>query len=214
MTNGNNKMILEILEYHYKNTTTALIYNNNFELLIATMLSAQTTDTQVNKITKGLFSKYPTPQTMYLLTEGKLAEEIKGCGLYRNKAKNILATVKILIEDYAGEVPDNREALMSLPGVGRKTANVVLANAFGFPALGVDTHVFRVANRSGLVKAKTPLQVEEQLIAQLPREKWGEAHHWLIWHGRKVCRAKKPLCSDCVLKELCLFTVELEDNQK
>ncbi|PKM87634.1 MAG: endonuclease III [Firmicutes bacterium HGW-Firmicutes-12] len=203
MTNGNNRKILEILEYHYKDTTTALEYNNNFELLVATMLSVQTTDMQVNRITKGLFANYPTPQKMLSLTEAKLAEEIKGCGLYRNKAKNIIATVKILIKEHGGEVPANREALMSLPGVGRKTANVVLANAFGIPALGVDTHVFRVANRLGLVKAKTPYQVEEQLIKQLPREKWGEAHHWLIWHGRKVCRAQKPLCSDCALKDLC-----------
>lgn len=205
----NNQKILDILEQQYKGTTTALEYKNQFELLIATILSAQTTDMQVNKITKKLFAKYPTPQAIFKLTAEELAEEIKGCGLYRNKAKNILAAVKILLEKYNGEVPANREALMSLPGVGRKTANVMLANAFGIPALGVDTHIFRVANRLGLVNAKTPYQVEEQLVAQIPREKWGEAHHWLIWHGRGICRAKKPLCNECPLKELCPSKLEV-----
>jgi len=208
MININNQKILDILEKQYKGTTTALEYKNKFELLIATILSAQTTDMQVNKITKKLFAKYPTPQAIIELTMEELSEEIKGCGLYRNKAKNILAAVKILLEKYGGEVPADRETLMSLPGVGRKTANVMLANAFGIPALGVDTHVFRVANRLGLVKAKTPNQVEEQLVAQIPHEKWGEAHHWLIWHGRGVCRAQKPLCFDCMLKELCPSTLE------
>lgn len=205
----NNREILNILEQQYKGTTTALEYKNKFELLIATILSAQTTDMQVNKITKKLFAKYPTPQEIFNLTAEELAEEIKGCGLYRNKAKNILAAVRILLEKYNGEVPANREALMSLPGVGRKTANVMLANAFGIPALGVDTHVFRVANRLGLVNAKTPYDVEEQLVAQIPREKWGEAHHWLIWHGRRICRAQKPLCNECPLKELCPSKLEV-----
>jgi endonuclease-3 len=206
----NNREILNILEQQYKGTTTALEYKNKFELLIATILSAQTTDMQVNKITKKLFAKYPTPQEIFNLTAEELAEEIKGCGLYRNKAKNILAAVRILLEKYNGEVPANREALMSLPGVGRKTANVMLANAFGIPALGVDTHVFRVANRLGLVNAKTPYDVEEQLVAQIPREKWGEAHHWLIWHGRRICRAQKPLCNECPLKELCPSKLEVK----
>lgn len=210
MIYANNREILNILEQQYKGTTTALEYKNKFELLIATILSAQTTDMQVNKITKKLFAKYPTPQEIFNLTAEELAEEIKGCGLYCNKAKNILAAVRILLEKYNGEVPANREALMSLPGVGRKTANVMLANAFGIPALGVDTHVFRVANRLGLVNAKTPYDVEEQLVAQIPREKWGEAHHWLIWHGRRICRAQKPLCNECPLKELCPSKLEVK----
>lgn len=203
MLKSKNQEILKLLEKQYKGTTTALEYKNEFELLIATMLSAQTTDTQVNKITKKLFAKHPGPEALNRLTPDELADEIKGCGLYRNKAKNILAAVKILLAEHGGKVPAEREALMALPGVGRKTANVLLANAFGIPALGVDTHVFRVANRLGLVNAKTPNQVEEQLVAQIPREKWGEAHHWLIWHGRKVCRAQKPLCIECPLQELC-----------
>lgn len=198
-----NQEILAILERHYQGSGTALKYDTPFQLLIATILSAQTTDVQVNKLTEKLFAKYPTPEKFVALTEEELVREIRGCGLFRHKARNILATVKILLSAYYGEVPQDREALMQLPGVGRKTANVVLSNAFGIPALGVDTHVFRVANRLGLVCGKTPAQVEEQLMRQIPPEKWGAAHHWLIWHGRRVCRAKNPLCHCCPLEKLC-----------
>lgn len=200
--------IMEILEEHYRGASTALEYSNPLEMLIATILSAQTTDTQVNRITRRLFARYPTPQSLVKLSEEELAEEIKGCGLYRTKARNILAAVKTILDEYGGQVPPDRAALMRLPGVGRKTANVVLANAFGIPALGVDTHVFRVANRLGLARGKTPLQVEEQLTAALPRQKWADAHHWLIWHGRRVCKAVKPLCQKCPAAKLCRWAKE------
>lgn len=195
--------IIGLLEKEYIGSSTALHYNNPFELLIATILSAQSTDIQVNKLTEGLFAKYPTIQKMSELTEVQLAQEIKGCGLYRNKAKNIRAALRIILDRFDGQVPCDRDALMSLPGVGRKTANVVLSNAFGIPALAVDTHVFRVANRLGLATGKTPLQVEEQLLKKFSPDKWGEAHHWLIWHGRKVCKARKPLCNNCSFLALC-----------
>lgn len=201
--NANNKKIFKILEQHYQGSVTALEFRNPFELLVATMLSAQSTDNQVNRVTKMLFARHPDPRSVSRLSEEELAEEIKGVGLFRNKAKNILATSRILLEQYGGEVPADLEALTGLPGVGRKTANVVLANAFGIPALGVDTHIFRVSNRLGLVAAKTPEQVEKQLTEQLPRQKWSEAHHWLIWHGRRVCKAQRPLCAECPLAALC-----------
>ncbi len=195
--------ILLALEECYRGATSALEYRNPFELLIATILSAQTTDKQVNNITRELFKKYSTPQKIVTLTEEQLAEKIKGCGLYRNKAKNILKTCQKLIEDYNGIVPREREKLMQLPGVGRKTANVVLANAFGIPALAVDTHVGRVANRLKLAQGKKPQDVEEQLMTLIPQNKWNELHHWLIWHGRKICKAQKPLCAECPLNKLC-----------
>lgn len=200
---GGIPAILEILEKQYQGMTTALEFENPFQLLVATMLSAQSTDVQVNKITRRLFALYPTPHSLVKLDEEELAQEIRGCGLYRNKARNILAAVRIILTEHGGEVPADGEALMRLPGVGRKTANVVLANAFGIPALGVDTHVFRVANRLGLAGGKTPRQVEEQLTTLIPREKWAAAHHWLIWHGRKVCRARNPLCRECPVTEMC-----------
>jgi endonuclease-3 len=195
--------IFVLLKAQYGGIGTALNYGTPFQLLIATMLSAQTTDAQVNRMTPGLFADYPDAWSMEKLTEEKLIEYIKGCGLYRNKARNILAAASVLTEKYHGQIPETREALMALPGVGRKTANVVLSNAFGQPALAVDTHVLRVSNRLGLACGKDPLKVEEQLCLRLPPELWGQAHHWLIWHGRKVCKAQKPLCGECALKGLC-----------
>ena len=195
--------ILGILEKQYRGATTALEYENPFQLLIAVMLSAQTTDTQVNRITRKLFARYPTPESLAKLNEEELAQEIRGCGLYRAKARNIAGAVHMLLTEHGGRVPANREALLRLPGVGRKTANVVLATAFGIPALGVDTHVLRVANRLGLATGKTPQQVEEQLTTLIPQEEWAAVHHWLIWHGRKVCRARNPLCQDCPVTGLC-----------
>lgn len=198
-----SKRILQLLEETYKGLGTALNYKNPFELLVATILSAQSTDNQVNKITRELFIKYPTPKALIALGQEELAQEIKGVGLYKNKARNILATAKMIEAEFGGQVPREREELMKLPGVGRKTANVVMANAFGLPALGVDTHVLRVANRLGLTRGKNPLEVEEQLMKLIPREKWAEAHHWLIWHGRKECGARKPLCQRCPVNYLC-----------
>lgn len=199
----NKAIILKRLAVEYAGTGSALTYRNPFELLIAVILSAQSTDQQVNKITAPLFAKYSTPEDFAGLTESELAEEIKGVGLFRNKAKNILATSKILVGQYESQVPKNRESLLSLPGVGRKTANVVLANAFGIPAMAVDTHVLRVSNRLGLAKSNNPEKVEEQLTELIPKDKWAEAHHWLIWHGRKVCQARKPKCSECLVEDLC-----------
>ncbi|MFZ5754035.1 MAG: endonuclease III [Bacillota bacterium] len=206
--------ILEILESCYQGSTTALEFANSFQLLIATILSAQTTDNQVNKLTRKLFAQYPDAKALVQLSEEELADEIKGVGLYKNKARNILATAKILLEKYDGQVPRDREALMELPGVGRKTANVVLANAFGIPAIGVDTHVFRVANRLNLAQGRTPEQVEQQLMRAIPREKWGDAHHWLIWHGRKICKAQNPQCSRCPVNQLCPSKTEEKKEKR
>lgn len=198
-----SKEILKKLAQEYAGTTTALQYNSTFQLLIAVILSAQSTDQQVNKITRSLFAKYPAAEDFCKLTEDELAEEIRGVGLYRGKAKNILATARELMLHNSGQVPDTREKLMALPGVGRKTANVVLANAFDKPALGVDTHVLRVANRLGLAKGKNPRIVEDQLTELIPEADWARAHHWLIWHGRKVCKSRNPECFACFVRELC-----------
>jgi endonuclease-3 len=197
--------VFKILETEYGGIGAALIYKTPFQLLVATILSAQTTDAQVNRMTPRLFEDYPDARSMAGLTEEMLAGYIKGCGLYHNKAKNIIAAAAILTEKYQGAVPQDRERLMALPGVGRKTANVVLSNAFGLPALAVDTHVLRVSNRLGLARGKDPLKVEDQLCRKLPQAQWGQAHHWLIWHGRRICKAQKPLCETCMLKEFCEY---------
>jgi len=195
--------ILEILAKKYPEPRTALYFNSPFQLLVATMLSAQSTDKQVNKITEGLFSKYPTIYDFSSLTEDQLAEEIKGCGLYKTKSKNILETCKILLSCHNGRVPEKLEELIQLPGVGRKTANVVLSSAFGKDAIAVDTHVFRVANRLGLATAKDVLNTEKELRKNIPQSLWSKAHHWFIFHGRDTCKARKPQCSLCELKEYC-----------
>lgn len=197
-----NKM-LEILEEVYHDTKTALHYETSFELLVAVILSAQCTDERVNVTTARIFPKYNTPQAMLALRQEQLEEQIKDCGLFRSKARNILAACAMLCEKYNGEIPNSFEGLIELPGVGRKTANVVLSVLFDVPAIAVDTHVFRVANRLGLAKGDTPRQVEEELMKIVPKKKWSEAHHWLIWHGRKVCKARNPLCANCMLGELC-----------
>lgn len=195
--------ILEQLQEIYKNIGTALRFHNPYELLVATILSAQSTDKQVNKVTAGLFEKYPDAYAIANLTPEELAEEIKSIGLYKNKSKNIVAASKMLVEKYQGEVPANLEQLVELPGVGRKTANVVLSNAFDIPALAVDTHVFRVANRLGLTDSQDVLTSEKQLMEIIPRENWSDAHHWLIWHGRLYCKARQPKCPQCKLSGIC-----------
>ena len=180
-----------------------LDYASVFELLAAVLLSAQATDRGVNKATRHLFAIAPTPQKMLALGLPALQDAIKTIGLYRNKAKNLLATCRILVEEHGGQVPRTREALEALPGVGRKTANVVLSNAFGDATIAVDTHVFRVANRTGLATGRTPIEVELRLLERVPEEFVQNAHHWLILHGRYVCQAKRPLCEVCAVARWC-----------
>ena len=184
---------------------TELAYTNPFTLLVAVALSAQATDKGVNKATAALFARADTPAAMLALGEAGLAEHIKTIGLWRNKTKNVIALSQTLLQLYGGEVPKDRAALEALPGVGRKTANVVLAEAFGEPTIAVDTHVFRVANRTGLAPGKTPNAVEAGLMAATPKEYLQGAHHWLILHGRYTCLARKPRCPECVIRDLCRF---------
>jgi endonuclease-3 len=180
-----------------------LEHSNPFTLLVAVVLSAQATDAGVNKATRGLFEFADTPAKMVALGEDRVRDAIKTIGLYRNKAKNVIALSERLIDSYGGVVPHDREALESLPGVGRKTANVVLNIAFGEPTMAVDTHVFRVSNRLGIAPGKTPLAVEEGLMKAIPHEYLMHAHHWLILHGRYVCKAQRPRCEACLISDLC-----------
>jgi endonuclease-3 len=182
-----------------------LEYVNPFTLLVAVVLSAQATDVGVNKATRTLFQIADTPEKMLRLGEEKLRDRIKTIGLYRNKARNVILLSRQLIAQHGGKVPRDREALEALPGVGRKTANVVLNVAFGMPAMAVDTHVFRVANRTGLSSGKTPLEVEEDLLHVVPAKYAVHAHHWLILHGRYVCKARRPECPTCLIRDLCLY---------
>ncbi|MGM0445932.1 MAG: endonuclease III [Bacillota bacterium] len=200
------KNVEELIKYFkkkYPNPETALNFNNSFQLLIATIMSAQTTDVQVNKVTEQLFEKYPGPKDFAELTFEKLQEEIKTIGLYKNKSKYIIKTSNMILDEFNGEVPKTRKDLIKLSGVGRKTANVVLANAFGHETIAVDTHVFRVANRLGLVDTKRTEQVEQGLMKVVPEKYWTKFHHWLIFHGREVCKARKPLCEDCEISVYC-----------
>ena len=198
--------ILEIFSRFSKITPEPkgeLEYTSPYTLLIAVVLSAQSTDVGVNKVTKKLFSLAKTPNEMIAIGENKVIENIRTIGLYKNKAKNIISLSNKLIEDFDGEVPKTHVELESLPGVGRKTANVVLSMAFGIPTIAVDTHVFRVSNRTGLAIGKNVEEVEKKLIKRLPKKYFFHAHHWLILHGRYTCKARKPLCLDCVISDLC-----------
>ncbi|MGE0109139.1 MAG: endonuclease III [Bdellovibrionales bacterium] len=180
-----------------------LLYVNDYTLLVAVVLSAQMTDKGVNKATAPLFKKIKTPRAMVKLGEENLRDAIKSLNLYKTKAKNVIALSEILIKDHKGKVPADRKALESLPGVGRKTANVVLNVAFGEPTMAVDTHVFRLCNRTSLARGETPLEVEKKLLKVVP-DRWARhAHHWLILHGRYVCKARKPLCGTCIIREVC-----------
>ncbi len=183
--------------------TTELVYHSPFELLIAVILSAQATDVSVNKATEKLFRVANTPQAILDLGEERLKGYIQHIGLYNTKAKNIIETCRILVEQYGGEVPRTRKELEALPGVGRKTANVVLNTAFGEPTMAVDTHIFRVANRTRIAPGKTPLQVEQKLLRVIPKEYLKDAHHWLILHGRYTCTARNPKCGRCLINDLC-----------
>ncbi|WP_295880812.1 endonuclease III [uncultured Thiohalocapsa sp.] len=185
--------------------TTELAYASTFELLVAVILSAQATDKGVNKATARLFPVANTPQAILDLGEAGLKAHIKTIGLFNSKAKNILAACRILVDEHGGEVPRERKALEALPGVGRKTANVVLNTAFGEPAMAVDTHIFRVANRTRIAQGKTPLAVEQRLLRLVPKEFLQDAHHWLILHGRYVCTARKPRCHECIIADLCEY---------
>ena len=205
MRKQQREAILARLEETYMGTETALNYSTPFELLVAVIMSAQCTDERVNKITARIFPKYNTPEKMGALSQEQLEEEIRDCGLFRSKAKNLLETCKMLTEEYNSVIPDTVEELMKLPGVGKKTANVVASIVYKVPAIAVDTHVFRVSHRLGLAKGDDPLAVEKELQKAIPKNKWSDAHHWLIWHGRKICKARKPLCSECVLVELCPY---------
>ncbi len=198
-------LILNKLRRLYPDAKCSLDYDSPFELLVATILSAQCTDKRVNVVTPELFRQANTPEKILKMGEKSLAKVIQSCGFYQTKAKNIIATSRKLLEEHREKVPRDLESLTQCPGVGRKTANVVLSNAFAIPAIAVDTHVFRVAQRLGLAKGKTPHQIEVQLMKALPKRDWGEAHHLFIHHGRNLCRARNPLCGECPLTSECLY---------
>lgn len=199
--------VMEALENMHPEAACALDFGSHFQLLAAVMLSAQTTDVSVNKVTPALFAKYPTAREMADADLTDVQETIRTIGLYKNKAKNLIALSRMLTEEYDGEVPGDYDKLVRLPGVGRKTANVVLAEGFGQARIAVDTHVFRVANRTGLACGKDPVDIEEQLMERLPEDQWTRAHHLLIFHGRKVCHARKPDCGSCALRGTCLYDI-------
>ena len=197
--------VLDFLASAYPDAECALDFRNNWELLLAVALSAQTTDVSVNAVTPELFSRWPDPESLAVANPSDVENVIRTIGMYRTKSKNAVRLAQKLLEEYGGEVPQDFDKLLTLPGVGRKTANVVLSVGFGEQHIAVDTHVFRVANRIGLCAEKDVLNTELALMKAIPKTRWTQAHHCLIWHGRKVCNARKPLCETCVLNELCLF---------
>jgi len=205
MNPAKRRAIFERLATANPHPTTELAFANPFQLLIAVILSAQATDKSVNLATGPLFKTAATPRAIAALGEDGLCEFIKRIGLYRTKAKNVIATCRLLVERHGGEVPATREALEALPGVGRKTANVVLNTAFGQPTMAVDTHIFRVSNRTGIAPGKNVLQVEERLLKFVPADYLLNAHHWLLLHGRYVCKARTPECPACAIRDLCEF---------
>ena len=205
LTKAQKTEALAILAETYPNAKPALAFHTPFELLVATILSAQSTDVMVNLCTRELFPVANTPEQIAAMTEEELFPYIRRCGFFNTKGRHILETARILVTKFGGEVPADLELLQTLPGVGRKTANVVASNAFGIPAIAVDTHVFRVSNRIGLTNAKNVEKTEEQLQKAIPREQWSQAHHWLIFHGRQICAARKPKCEICPLSGLCAF---------
>jgi endonuclease-3 len=211
MNTANRRKIFERLRDANPKPTTELHFSSPFELLIAVVLSAQATDKGVNKATAGLFAQANTPADILAMGEEGLKQHIKTIGLFNSKARHIMATCARLLEQHGGEVPRDRAALQALPGVGRKTANVVLNTAFGEPTMAVDTHIFRVANRTRLARGKTPLAVEKGLLKQIPAEFMQDAHHWLILHGRYTCIARKPRCGSCVIEDLCEFNQKTAD---
>lgn len=211
MNKEKRQEIFERLRADNPHPTTELNYSNAFELLIAVILSAQATDVGVNKATDKLFPVANTPETIHALGVTGLSKYIKTIGLYNSKAKNVIATCKILIDQHNAEVPESREALEALPGVGRKTANVVLNTAFGHPTMAVDTHIFRVSNRTKIAPGKNVLEVEKRLVRLIPKEFLVDAHHWLILLGRYTCVARKPRCGACLIEDLCEFKQKTSD---
>ena len=201
----NTQKILSELSALYPDAKPALEYRSPYELLVAVILSAQCTDERVNKVTKVLFENYDTPEKMITLSQSELEKYIFSCGFYHNKAAHILSASHDILDKFGGKVPETLEELKTLAGVGQKTANVVYAVAFGGDAIAVDTHVFRVSNRLGISKGKTPAKVEEGLCAELPKSEWAKAHHYLIYHGRRVCHSQRPDCPNCTLKDYCKF---------
>ncbi len=210
MNKAGRQEIYERLREANPAPTTELVHRSPFELLVSVILSAQATDVSVNLATRTLFAEASTPEAMLVLGLDRLKEHIKSIGLFNTKAENILKTCAMLVESHGSEVPRDRAALEALPGVGRKTANVVLNTAFGEPTIAVDTHIFRVANRTRLAPGKTPRQVEDKLLRFTPEEFLGDAHHWLILHGRYVCIARKPRCGSCVIEDLCEYKAKTD----
>jgi endonuclease-3 len=202
-TQAKLKALLASLGEAYPEAGCALEHADPFQLVVATILSAQCTDARVNQTTPVLFAKYPDAASLALADPAELESIIRSTGFFRNKTKNLIGLGQALVARFGGEVPGDLDSLASLPGVGQKTANVVLANAFGIPAMAVDTHVFRVARRLGLTEGKTPEAVEADLTRRFDRQWWISLHHWLIWHGRRVCHARKPLCASCSIRSLC-----------
>lgn len=212
MTREDALRVYGILEDTFPDARAELDYTTPYELLVATILSAQCTDVRVNKVTNVLFENYNTPEKMVTLSQEELEEYIRSCGFYRNKAKNILAASRIILDRYDGEIPGTIEELMTLPGVGRKTANVVGSNVLDIPAIAVDTHVFRVSNRLGLADAKNVDKTEEQLMDIWPEDCWSKGHHLLIFLGRRICKAQNPLCEECTLTDYCEYYREEGTN--
>ena len=204
--------ILDLLEAIYPDAKCELNYTTPFELLIATILSAQCTDVRVNKVTEEVFKKYNSAKAFSKLTVEEISEMIKSCGLYKSKAQKIKETSELICTLYDGQVPNTLEELIKLPGVGRKTAGVVLSNAFNVPAIAVDTHVFRVSNRIGIVNTQTPEKTEFALMETIPKRRWSHSHHVLIFHGRRMCKARKPECEKCPIKNDCNYYLEGNDR--
>ncbi|MBQ3389919.1 MAG: endonuclease III [Firmicutes bacterium] len=205
-TDNDTKILLEEMRRTYPAPECALEFQDRFQLLIAVILSAQTTDKQVNVVTKDLFRKYPDAASLAAADPAEVEETIRRIGMYKTKAKNITAAARMLMEAYGGEVPEDFDELVKLPGVGRKTANVVLAVGCGVPAIPVDTHVFRVSNRIGIVCEKDVLKTELALMERLPEDTWIDMHHALIWHGRRICKARRPECDICPIADICRYT--------
>ena len=214
MKTADKQQVLTILKGLYPDAKPALHYTTAYELLVAVILSAQCTDERVNLVTAELFKGYSTPEAMVTLSQKELEKYIFSCGFYRMKAEHILSASKDILEKFGGEVPRTVEELMTLAGVGKKTANVVYAVAFGGAAIAVDTHVVRVSNRLGLAKGDTPLAVEAGLCKVVPKTDWSKAHHWLIYHGRRVCSSQKPKCETCALQELCDYAKKPTPKKK